>query len=166
MHLAAQPGVRDSWRQAFEAYVGHNVLATQRVLDAAVRSGVSRVVFASSSSIYGAAETLPTYEEVAPLPIYGVTKLAGESLLGAYRQLGVSSAALRFFTAYGPRQRPDMAIRRFITAALTGEPVPVFGTGAQRRDFTFVEDIVEATVRVVETGVEGRSTWAGRTRSR
>ena len=92
VHLAAQPGVRDSWGQAFEVYVGHNVLATQRVLDAAVRSGVSRVVFASSSSIYGAAETLPTYEETAPIPIspYGVTKLAGESLLGAYRQLGIS----------------------------------------------------------------------------
>jgi len=157
VHLAAQPGVRDSWGRTFEVYVGHNVLATQRVLDAAVRTGVSRVVFASSSSIYGAAETLPTYEEIAPLPIspYGVTKLAGESLLGAYRQLGISSAALRYFTVYGPRQRPDMAIRRFIAAALTGEPVPLFGTGAQRRDFTFVGDIVEATARVVETGVEG-----------
>jgi UDP-glucuronate 4-epimerase len=157
VHLAAQPGVRDSWGQSFDVYVGHNVLATQRVLDAAVRTGVTRVVFASSSSIYGAAETLPTYEEISPLPIspYGVTKLAGESLLGAYRQLGISTAALRYFTVYGPRQRPDMAIRRFIAAALTGEPVPLFGTGAQRRDFTFVDDVVEATARVVETGVEG-----------
>jgi nucleoside-diphosphate-sugar epimerase len=157
VHLAAQPGVRDSWGQGFEVYVGHNVLATQRVLDAAVRRGVNRVVFASSSSIYGAAETLPTYEAISPRPIspYGVTKLAGESLLGAYRQLGISSAALRYFTVYGPRQRPDMAIRRFITAALTGDPVPLFGTGAQQRDFTFVGDIVEATARVVETGVEG-----------
>jgi nucleoside-diphosphate-sugar epimerase len=157
VHLAAQPGVRDSWGQSFDVYVGHNVLATQRVLDAAVRTGVTRVVFASSSSIYGAAETLPTYEAISPLPIspYGVTKLAGESLLGAYRQLGISTAALRYFTVYGPRQRPDMAIRRFIAAALTGEPVPLFGTGAQRRDFTFVSDVVEATARVVETGVEG-----------
>ncbi len=157
VHLAAQPGVRDSWGRSFDVYVGHNVLATQRVLDAAVRTGVDRVVFASSSSIYGAAETLPTYEEIAPMPIspYGVTKLAGESLLGAYRQLGISSAALRYFTVYGPRQRPDMAIRRFIAAALTGEPVPLYGTGNQRRDFTFVGDIVEATARVVETGVEG-----------
>ena len=163
VHLAAQPGVRDSWGQSFDIYVGHNVLATQRVLDAAVRTGVSRVVFASSSSIYGAAETLPTYEEVAPLPIspYGVTKLAGESLLGAYRQLGISSAALRFFTVYGPRQRPDMAIRRFICAALTGDPVPLFGTGAQCRDFTYVGDIVDAASRVVETGVEGAFNLGG-----
>lgn len=163
VHLAAQPGVRDSWGTGFEVYVGHNVLATQRVLDAAVRTGVTRVVFASSSSIYGAAETLPTYEEIAPLPIspYGVTKLAGESLLGAYRQLGISSAALRFFTVYGPRQRPDMAIRRFIGAALTGEPVPLFGTGAQRRDFTYVGDIVDAAARVIETGVEGAFNLGG-----
>jgi nucleoside-diphosphate-sugar epimerase len=157
VHLAAQPGVRDSWGQAFGVYVGHNVLATQRVLDAAVRTGVSRVVYASSSSIYGAAESLPTRETVTPLPVspYGVTKLAGESLLGAYRQLGVSTASLRFFTVYGPRQRPDMAIRRFITAAMTGEPVPLYGTGAQRRDFTFVGDVVEATARVVQNGAEG-----------
>jgi nucleoside-diphosphate-sugar epimerase len=125
VHLAAQPGVRDSWGRSFEVYVGHNVLATQRILDAAVRTGVGRVVFASSSSIYGAAETLPTHERIAPLPIspYGVTKLAGESLLGAYRQLGISSAALRYFTVYGPRQRPDMAIRRFIAAALVSAKV-------------------------------------------
>jgi UDP-glucuronate 4-epimerase len=157
VHLAAQPGVRDSWGEGFGVYVGHNVLATQRVLDAAVRTGVNRVVYASSSSIYGAAETLPTSEGLAPQPVspYGVTKLAGESLLRAYRQLGISSAALRFFTVYGPRQRPDMAIRRFITAAMTGEPVPLFGTGSQRRDFTYVDDVVAATARIVETGVEG-----------
>ncbi len=164
VHLAAQPGVRDSWGQSFDVYVGHNVLATQRVLDAAVRTGVSRVVFASSSSIYGAAETLPTYEEVAPLPIspYGVTKLAGESLLGAYRQLGISSAALRFFTVYGPRQRPDMAIRRFIcrrahrrpgAAVRHRRPAPRLHLRRRHRR-------CDAS-RVVETGVEGAFNLGG-----
>ena len=163
VHLAAQPGVRDSWGRGFDVYVGHNVLATQRVLDAAVRRGVDRVVFASSSSIYGAAESLPTPEEVAPLPIspYGVTKVTGESLLNAYGRLGISYAALRFFTVYGPRQRPDMAIRRFISAALTGDPVPLFGTGRQQRDFTYVGDIVDATTRIIETGVEGAFNLGG-----
>ena len=157
VHLAAQPGVRDSWGRGFEVYVGHNVLATQRVLDAAVRTGIERVVYASSSSIYGAAESLPTAEDVTPLPIspYGVTKLTGESLLGAYRPLGISSASLRFFTVYGPRQRPDMAIRRFISAAMTGDPVPLFGTGTQGRDFTFVADIVDGITRTIESGAEG-----------
>ena len=157
VHLAAQPGVRDSWGRGFEVYVGHNVLATQRVLDAAVRTGIERVVYASSSSIYGAAESLPTVEDVSPLPIspYGVTKLSGESLLGAYRPLGISSASLRFFTVYGPRQRPDMAIRRFITAAITGDAMPLFGTGRQSRDFTFVGDIVDGITRTVESGAEG-----------
>jgi len=157
VHLAAQPGVRDSWGRGFEVYVGHNVLATQRVLDAAVRTGIDRVVYASSSSIYGAAESLPTSEGVSPLPIspYGVTKLAGESLLGAYRPLGISSASLRFFTVYGPRQRPDMAIRRFISAAMTGDPVPLFGTGGQGRDFTFVGDIVDGIARTIASGAEG-----------
>ena len=157
VHLAAQPGVRVSWGHDFEVYVGHNVLATQRVLDAAVRTGIDRVVYASSSSVYGAAESLPTVEGVTPLPIspYGVTKLSAENLLGAYRPLGISSASLRFFTVYGPRQRPDMAIRRFITAALTGDPVPLFGTGRQSRDFTFVGDIVDGITRTVESGAEG-----------
>ena len=163
VHLAAQPGVRDSWGRGFDVYVGHNVLATQRVLDAAVRRGVDRVVFASSSSIYGAAESLPTPEEVAPLPIspYGVTKVTGESLLNAYGRLGISYAALRFFTVYGPRQRPDMAIRRFISAALTGDPEPLFGTGRQQRDFTYVGDIVDATTRIIETGAEGAFNLGG-----
>ena len=157
VHLAAQPGVRDSWGRGFEVYVGHNVLATQRLLEAAVRTGIDRVVYASSSSIYGAAESLPTSEGVSPLPIspYGVTKLAGESLLGAYRPLGISSASLRFFTVYGPRQRPDMAIRRFISAAMTGDPVPLFGTGGQGRDFTFVGDIVDGIARTIASGAEG-----------
>jgi len=157
VHLAAQPGVRHSWGESFETYTGHNILATQRVLEAAVVGGIRRVVFASSSSIYGSAETMPTTEDVRPRPIspYGVTKLAGESLLHAYAQYGLSTAALRFFTVFGPRQRPDMAIRRFLTSAMTGESVPLFGTGAQRRDFTFVGDIVRATAAIAEGDMEG-----------
>jgi nucleoside-diphosphate-sugar epimerase len=157
VHLAAQPGVRHSWGDSFDVYTGHNILATQRVLESAVIASVPRVVFASSSSIYGSAETMPTTEDVRPRPIspYGVTKLAGESLLHAYSQYGVSTAALRYFTVYGPRQRPDMAIRRFITSALTGEVMPLFGTGNQRRDFTYVGDIVAATARVAESDAEG-----------
>jgi nucleoside-diphosphate-sugar epimerase len=157
VHLAAQPGVRHSWGDSFDVYTGHNILATQRVLESAVIASVPRVVFASSSSIYGSAETMPTTEDVRPRPIspYGVTKLAGESLLHAYSQYGVSTAALRYFTVYGPRQRPDMAIRRFITSALTGEVMPLFGTGNQRRDFTYVDDIVRATAAVAESDVEG-----------
>ncbi|MCB0872033.1 MAG: NAD-dependent epimerase/dehydratase family protein [Actinobacteria bacterium] len=157
VHLAAQPGVRHSWGDQFEVYTGHNLVATQRVLEAAVVAGVPRLVFASSSSIYGSAETMPTPEDVRPKPIspYGVTKLAGESLLHAYSHYGLSTAALRYFTVYGPRQRPDMAIRRFLTSAMTGASVPLFGTGEQRRDFTFVSDIVAATAAIAEGDMEG-----------
>lgn len=157
VHLAAQPGVRHSWGDSFEVYTGHNLVATQRMLEAAVVAGVPRLVFASSSSIYGSAETMPTTEDVRPKPIspYGVTKLAGESLLHAYSQYGLSTAALRYFTVFGPRQRPDMAIRRFLTSAMTGEVVPLFGTGEQRRDFTYVADIVRATATIAEGRMEG-----------
>jgi len=151
VHLAAQPGVRDSWGRGFEVYVGHNVLATQRVLDAAVRTGIERVVYASSSSIYGAAESLPTAEDVTPLPIspYGVTKLTGESLLGAYRPLGISSASLRFFTVYGPRQRPDLAIHKFARKLDSGQILPIYGDGTSSRDYTYVDDIVDGVVRAL-----------------
>jgi UDP-glucose 4-epimerase len=122
-----------------------------------VVGGVGRVVYASSSSIYGTAETMPTAEDVVARPIspYGVTKLAGESLLHAYAQYGLSTAALRYFTVYGPRQRPDMAIRRFLTSAMTGDSVPLFGTGWQMRDFTYVADIVRATATIAEGRMEG-----------
>ena len=149
-HLAAQPGVRTSWGAGFDDYVGHNVLATQRLLEACRAADPSpRVVMSSSSSVYGEAERHPTPEDVTPRPVspYGVTKLAAESLLTAYAaNFGVSSVALRYFTVYGPGQRPDMAFHRFISAALQDEPIEVFGDGEQTRDVTFVDDAVDATI--------------------
>jgi nucleoside-diphosphate-sugar epimerase len=147
-HLAAQPGVRSSWGQSFPSYLAANVLATQRLFEAAAVAGV-RVVFASSSSVYGAAERYPTSEAVAPSPIspYGVTKRTCELLAGAYAsELGLDSVALRYFTVYGPRQRPDMAFARILAALENGEVFSVYGDGHQVRDFTFIEDAVEATL--------------------
>lgn len=148
-HLAAQPGVRASWGKTFEIYTDNNVLATQVLLETAKRVGVEGFVYASSSSVYGDQAELPMREtaECAPFSPYGVTKLAAEHLCRLYsRNFGLHTASLRFFTVYGPRQRPDMAFRRFSEAALTGEPIRVFGDGAQTRDFTFVSDIVEGLV--------------------
>jgi nucleoside-diphosphate-sugar epimerase len=147
-HLAAEPGVRTSWGDRFELFVRNNVLATQRLLEAAAAEPPRRFVYASSSSIYGNAECLPTPESAVPAPFspYGVTKLAGEHLCDLYRaNHGVETVALRYFTVYGPRQRPDMALHRFCRAAVTGDPITVFGDGTQRRDFTFVGDVVAAT---------------------
>src|SRR4051812_11501645 len=147
-HLAAEPGVRSSWEQRFELYLQRNVLATQRLLDAARAHPQTPFVYASSSSIYGESESLPTHEDAPPRPYspYGATKLAGESLCRLYHaNHGVRATALRYFTVYGPRQRPDMAFHRFCRAALEGAPLTVFGDGSQTRDFTFVEDIVAAT---------------------
>jgi len=148
-HLAAQPGVRNSWGADFATYERRNILATQRLLEAVRDSAVEKFVFASSSSVYGDAESYPTNERVLPRPIspYGVTKLAGEHLCFAYaRDLGVEVAALRFFTVYGPRQRPDMAFNRFIQRISQGEDIEVYGDGRQTRDFTFVSDVVSALV--------------------
>jgi UDP-glucuronate 4-epimerase len=147
-HLAAEPGVRPSWGSRFEAYLRNNVLATQHMLDAAKSHPEKRFVYASSSSIYGQAERLPTPEDTTPAPMspYGVTKLGGEHLCGLYRaNHGVATVCLRYFTVYGPRQRPDMAIHRFCRAAIDGESIVVFGDGEQTRDFTFVGDVIEAT---------------------
>ncbi|MDH4308633.1 MAG: GDP-mannose 4,6-dehydratase [Acidimicrobiia bacterium] len=147
-HQAGQPGVRASWDE-FDSYVGHNVTASQRLLEAARRSGVGRFVYASSSSVYGNAETYPTTESMLPKPQspYGVTKLAAEHLCGVYaRNFDVHTVSLRYFTVFGPRQRPDMAMHRLAEAALTGAPFPLYGTGEQIRDFTFVGDVVEANV--------------------
>jgi len=157
-HLAAQAGVRASWGNSFEIYTQNNILATQRLLEAARNARVSRFVFASSSSIYGDAETLPTREEVTPLPIspYGVTKLACEHLARLYfRHYGVPTVALRYFTVYGPRQRPDMAFHKFIRAALENREIVVYGDGEQTRDFTFVADAVDGTVRAAQYGEAG-----------
>lgn len=147
-HLAAQPGVRLSWEAGFPDYVRHNITATQRLLEA-VKGSSTRVVYASSSSIYGNASQYPTGEDAAPAPHspYGVTKLAGEHLCRAYAaNHQVQAVALRYFTVYGPRQRPDMALHRMVDAALRGKPFPLYGDGEQVRDFTFVADIVSATL--------------------
>lgn len=157
-HLAALPGVRSSWGRSFEGYSSHNVYATQRVLEAALESGVDRIVYASSSSVYGDTDRLPMDEEAREKPHspYGVTKLAAEHLARLYhRNYGLHTVSLRYFTVYGPRQRPDMAIQRFLMAARKRTPITLFGTGEQTRDFTFVADTVEATVRAATDGRAG-----------
>jgi UDP-glucuronate 4-epimerase len=148
-HLAAQPGVRDSWGQGFDSYAMNNVLGTQKLFEFATRNKIKRVVFSSSSSIYGDAETFPTLESANPLPRspYGVSKLTGEHLGAAYsKNFGLEVVALRYFTVYGPGQRPDMAIHRLINCAITGQQFPKYGTGEQIRDFTFVNDVVSANI--------------------
>jgi UDP-glucose 4-epimerase len=149
-HQAAQAGVRASWGAEFAAYVHHNVLATQRLLERYRGGGLERFVYASSSSVYGDAEQFPTPETLLPRPYspYGVTKLAGEHLVLLYgRNFGLPVAALRYFTVYGPRQRPDMAFHRFCRALLKGEEILVYGDGKQSRDFTFIDDAIEANLR-------------------
>jgi nucleoside-diphosphate-sugar epimerase len=146
-HLAAQAGVRASWGREFSLYSDHNVLATQRLLEAALAAGRPTIVYASSSSVYGDAPSLPLREDgpCQPVSPYGVTKLAAEHLAVLYhRNHGLPTVSLRFFTVYGPRQRPDMAFHRFLKAAREGQPITVFGDGLQTRDFTYVSDIVSA----------------------
>jgi UDP-glucuronate 4-epimerase len=149
-HLAAQPGVRASFGETFAGYVHHNLTATQRLFDAALVAGCPRVVWASSSSVYGDAEAYPCLEHVTPLAPrspYGVTKRAGEDLARIYIALGLDVCALRYFTVYGPRQRPDMAMRRLCETAVTGARFELNGDGMQSRDFTYVADAVDATLR-------------------
>lgn len=149
-HQAAQAGVRASWGGEFASYVHHNVLATQRLLERYRDTKLERFVYASSSSVYGDAERYPTDEALLPRPFspYGVTKLAGEHLVLLYgRNFGLPVAALRYFTVYGPRQRPDMAFHRFCRSLLRGEEILVYGDGKQSRDFTFIDDAIEANVR-------------------
>lgn len=153
-HLAAQPGVRGSWGDTFAVYARDNIYATQRLFEAAA-AAKRRVVMASSSSVYGNAEAYPTSEEALPRPIspYGVTKLACESLARAYFEtLGLEVVSLRYFTVYGPRQRPDMAFSRIVSALLDGATFRLFGTGEQSRDFTYVGDAVEATLAAMTGG--------------
>lgn len=148
-HQAAQPGVRLSWSEGFATYDSCNVLATQRLLEASLQAGVGRFVYASSSSVYGNADHYPVAETDLPRPHspYGVTKLAAEHLCGLYAaNHGLSTVALRYFTVYGPRQRPDMAFHRLIEAALDQQPFPLYGDGSHVRDFTFVGDVVRANV--------------------
>ena len=154
-HQAAQPGVRTSWA-AFPSYVENNVLATQRLLEAARACDVAGFVYASSSSVYGNAAAYPTLETAVPEPHspYGVTKLAAEQLVKLYgKNWGLPTVALRYFTVYGPGQRPDMAFHRLIESALYGSVFPLYGDGLQVRDFTFVGDVVRANLLAATSGV-------------
>ncbi len=150
-HQAAQAGVRASWGAEFTRYTDCNVLATQRLLETVMYAGgVKRFVYASTSSVYGDTQVLPIEEDapLRPFSPYGVTKLAGENLCMLYnRNFGIPTVALRYFTVYGPRQRPDMAFHRFCKSILTDEAIRIFDDGYQTRDFTYVSDIVEANVR-------------------
>lgn len=148
-HQAGQPGVRLSWAEGFDTYARLNVLTTQRLLEAVKSKPLDRFVYASSSSVYGAAERYPTQEIDVPAPMspYGVTKLAAEHLCSLYhRNFDVPTTSLRYFTVYGPRQRPDMATHRLIDSALNGTEFVMFGDGSQIRDFTFVSDAVAANI--------------------
>lgn len=152
-HLAGEPGVRQSWGERFDAYTRNNLQATARLLDACRDRPLRRFVFAGSSSIYGDAPDLPWREDTCPQPRspYAVTKLAAEHLCRAfYLSFGLPATILRFFTVYGPRQRPDMAFHRFLQAIRAGEAIPLFGDGAQTRDFTFVDDIVAGVLAAAE----------------
>ena len=142
--------MRASWGASFNIYTDNNVLATQLLLEACRRTGVPKVVYASSSSVYGDTDRLPMREDAVCRPVspYGVTKLAGEHLCRLYwKNFGVPTVSLRYFTVYGPRQRPDMAFHRFVRAMMDGDELPVYGDGDQTRDFTFVDDIVDGIVR-------------------
>ena len=157
-HLAGQPGVR-SFGSVFPTYVRQNVLASQRIFEAAVAAG-ARTVLASSSSIYGDAASYPTPEETTPRPLspYGITKLACEHLAHAYGvEFGLDAVTLRYFTIYGPRQRPDMALARMVACVAEGRPFELFGDGSQSRSFTYVDDAVEATIAAMEGGSAGRT---------
>lgn len=158
-HLAAQAGVRASWGRQFEVYTRNNVLVTQRLLEAAKDAPLRKFVFSSSSSVYGDAQQYPTAETLRPQPVspYGVTKLAAEHLAHLYwKNFGVPALSLRYFTVYGPRQRPDMAFHRFIRAIMRGETITVYGDGEQSRDFTYVSDAVEANLLAMRSDATGQ----------
>jgi nucleoside-diphosphate-sugar epimerase len=159
-HLAAQAGVRKSWGRDFQIYTTNNVEATQQLLEACVDRPIHRFVYASSSSLYGDNVSIPMREDALPQPVspYGVTKLAAEQLGYLYHvNFRVPATAVRYFTVYGPRQRPDMAFHRFIRASLDRQPITLYGDGGQTRDFTFVADAVAATIAAGDRGVPGRA---------
>jgi nucleoside-diphosphate-sugar epimerase len=158
-HLAAQAGVRKSWGRDFQVYTTNNVEATQVLLEACVGARIEKLVYASSSSVYGNNTPLPMTETALPAPLspYGVTKLAAEHLCNLYHaNHGVPCVSLRYFTVYGPRQRPDMAFHRFIRAAITGQAITLYGDGEQTRDFTFAADAAAATAAAGTRGIPGR----------
>jgi nucleoside-diphosphate-sugar epimerase len=157
-HEAAQAGVRASWGANFKIYTENNVRVTQRLLEAAKTARLKKFIYASSSSVYGDAESYPTHEEMKPMPIspYGVTKLAAEHLCYLYnKNFGIPTVSLRYFTVYGPRQRPDMAFHKFIKAILHDEEIPVFGDGNQTRDFTYIDDIIDANISAMNMEATG-----------
>jgi nucleoside-diphosphate-sugar epimerase len=157
-HQAAIPGVRSSWGKNFDQYTVNNINATQTLLEACKDKRIMKFIYASSSSVYGDARELPVTESSPKSPIspYGVTKLAGENLTSLYfKCYGVPSVSLRYFTVYGPRQRPDMAFHRFISAILDKRRIEIYGNGEQTRDFTYVDDAVDANVRAFLNGKEG-----------
>jgi len=158
-HQAAQAGVRASWGEDFRIYSDHNVFATQRLLEACRGASLAKFVYASSSSVYGDTNDLPMRETSRPQPVspYGVTKLAAEHLTWLYwKNYGLPTVSLRYFTVYGPRQRPDMAFHRFIKSVLTGDRIRLFGDGAQSRDFTYVDDIIAANIAAATGDVAGQ----------
>jgi nucleoside-diphosphate-sugar epimerase len=159
-HLAAQAGVRKSWGRDFAIYTVNNIEATQALLEAACgMSALERFVYSSSSSVYGDHTPMPMREDALPQPVspYGVSKLAAEQLCYLYfSNYGVPTVSLRYFTVYGPRQRPDMGFHKFLRATILGEPITLYGDGDQTRDFTFVSDAVSANVAAAARGVPGR----------
>jgi nucleoside-diphosphate-sugar epimerase len=158
-HLAAQAGVRKSWGRDFDVYTTNNIEATQVLLEACVGTSIRRLVYASSSSVYGDLVAMPMREDALPQPVspYGVSKLAAEQLCYLYHvNFGVPTVSLRYFTVYGPRQRPDMGFHKFLRATILGQPIAVYGDGEQTRDFTYVDDIVSANLAAAERGVPGR----------
>jgi UDP-glucose 4-epimerase len=158
IHLAAQAGVRSSWGDEFSVYSRNNIEVTQRLLEAARDSLTKKVIFASSSSVYGLCPDLPMKETSVLLPFspYGVTKLAAEQLCSLYfTNYEVPTVSLRFFTVFGPGQRPDMAFHRFFRAVLEDKPITLFGDGTQTRDFSYIDDVTEATVAALEKGKAG-----------
>ena len=157
-HQAAQAGVRASWGKSFEIYTRNNIEATQRLLEEAKNHPLQKFVYASSSSVYGEVKSFPMKESAYPQPVspYGVSKLAAEHLCVLYyKNFGVPTASLRYFTVYGPRQRPDMAFHKFIKAMLKGEEIAIYGDGAQTRDFTFISDAVAANLAAALKGTPG-----------
>jgi len=157
-HQAAIAGVRASWGQKFDQYVQNNILGTQRLLEACKNKRLEKFIYASSSSVYGDTDELPIRESSPTNPIspYGVSKLAAEHLASLYyKGYGVPTVSLRYFTVYGPRQRPDMAFHKFIKAIMNGDQIEVYGTGEQTRDFTFIDDAVQANIQAFKSGKPG-----------
>lgn len=157
-HQAALPGVRQSWGELFKKYTDNNIMVTQRLLEAVKGSKIKKFIYASSSSIYGDSEYYPTDENTIPRPFspYGVTKLAAEHLCNLYcKNYQIPTISLRYFTVYGPRQRPDMAFHKFIKSTVLGEKIEIYGDGEQTRDFTYISDVINANILAMNSNISG-----------